>query len=50
MPTTQDLQVWIQATEVPHSPVAVWMPDPAKPPEVYVPGYWGILMQNNPEP
>lgn len=48
MPTTQDLQVWIVGTPAP-APAKVWLPDPIIVPEVYVPGFWGILMQNNPD-
>ena len=50
MPTDEDLQVWIKAVEVMPHLGEVWLPDPTVIPEVYVPGFWGILMQNNPEP
>lgn len=40
--------LWIKATLV-VQPHAVWLPDPTVIPEVYVPGYWGILLQNNPD-
>jgi hypothetical protein len=40
--------VWIKATKVVSSSV-VWLPDPTVIPEVYVPGFWGILLQNNPD-
>lgn len=43
------MDLWIPA----FMPIAdlglVWLPDPATLPEVSVPGFWGILMQNNPE-